>query len=209
MTLKRICAYLIDSIIIFAIITLFSKIEILNPNTKEYNEAINQYYEVYEDYMISIKNGGSELINLQNQINDISYSVSKNSIPTSILNIVITILYFVIFQYFNNGQTIGKRLLGIKIINKSKEKPTFTQILIRSIIIYGFVTTISSLVILSCCSKEVYFNTYTYLSSIESILILLSFVVMLFREDKRGLHDLIAGTSVIETKSLIKEIKEK
>ena len=55
MTLKRICAYLIDSIIIFAIITLFSKIEILNPNTKEYNEAINQYYEVYEDYMISIK----------------------------------------------------------------------------------------------------------------------------------------------------------
>ena len=149
------------------------------------------------------------MINLQNKINDISYSVSKNSIPTSILNIVITILYFVIFQYFNNGQTIGKRLLGIKIINKSKEKPTFTQILIRSIIIYGFVTTISSLVILSCCSKEVYFNTYTYLSSIESILILLSFVVMLFREDKRGLHDLIAGTSVIETKSLIKEIKEK
>lgn len=208
MTFKRVGAYIIDFIIIFAIVTLFSKIEILNPNNKEYNNAITQFYEVYEDYMISISNNASELINLENQINDISYDVSLYSLPRSILNLIIVILYFVIFQYFNNGQTVGKRLLGIKVVNKSKENPSFVQILIRSIIIYGLLTTTASLIILAYCTKEVYLSVYPYLTYVESILIFLSFIFILFREDKKGLHDLIAGTNVVETKTLLKEIKE-
>lgn len=209
MTFKRVVAYIIDSLIIFALVTLFSTIEIINPSSKEFDKTVMEYSELYEDYVISLSNNASGLANLEKQINDLSYEVELYSLPVSIINLIIAILYFVVFGYFNNGQTVGKRFLGIKVVNKSNEKPSFVQIVVRSIIIYGLVTTTASLIILGCCTKEVYLNVFPYLTYVESILIFISFMFMLFREDKKGLHDLIAGTNVVETKTLLKEIKEK
>ena len=49
-TFKRIGAYIIDMFIILTIVTLFSKIEILNPSKEEYNEIMTEYKEIYDAY---------------------------------------------------------------------------------------------------------------------------------------------------------------
>ena len=60
-TFKRIGAYIIDMFIILTIVTLFSKIEILNPSKEEYNEIMTEYKEVYNDYMTGITEGNTNM----------------------------------------------------------------------------------------------------------------------------------------------------
>lgn len=208
-TFKRIGAYIIDMFIILTIVTLFSKIEILNPSKEEYNEIMTEYKEVYNDYMTGITEGNTNMEENITKLNDLSYKVSKYSVPTTIINIFVSIVYFVLFAYLNKGQTIGKKILGIKVVdNKTGKKPSFIKILLRGIILYGYITSIASTLILALASKSTYLSSYTYLSFVETTLLLLSFAFILFREDTRGLHDLIAGTKVVNAKTIAEEIKE-
>lgn len=208
-TFKRIGAYIIDMFIILTIVTLFSKIEILNPSKEEYNEIMTEYKEVYNDYMAGITEGNTNMEENITKLNDLSYKVSKYSVPTTIINIFVSIVYFVLFAYLNKGQTIGKKILGIKVVdNKTGKNPSFIKVLLRGIILYGYVTSIASTLILALASKSTYLSSYTYLSFVETTLLLLSFAFILFREDTRGLHDLIAGTKVVNTKTIAEEIKE-
>lgn len=208
-TFKRIGAYIIDMFIILTIVTLFSKIEILNPSKEEYNEIMTEYKEVYNDYMAGITEGNTNMQENITKLNDLSYKVSKYSVPTTIINIFVSIVYFVLFAYLNKGQTIGKKILGIKVVdNKTGKNPSFIKVLLRGIILYGYVTSIVSTLILALASKSTYLSSYTYLSFVETTLLLLSFAFILFREDTRGLHDLIAGTKVVNAKTIAEEIKE-
>ena len=208
-TFKRIGAYIIDMFIILTIVTLFSKIEILNPSKEEYNEIMTEYKEVYNDYMAGITEGNTNMEENITKLNDLSYKVSKYSVPTTIINIFVSIVYFVLFAYLNKGQTIGKKILGIKVVdNKTGKNPSFIKVLLRGIILYGYVTSITSTLILALASKSTYLSSYTYLSFVETTLLLLSFAFILFREDTRGLHDLIAGTKVVNAKTIAEEIKE-
>ncbi len=52
-----------------------------------------------------------------------------------IVNIVVLLLYFTVLEEpFNKGQTIGKRLTSIKVINKSgNEKITYAQSFIQTL----------------------------------------------------------------------------
>lgn len=208
-TFKRVGAYIIDMFIVLTIVTLFSKIEILNPSREEYNEIITEYKEVYSEYMTGVKDGSINVEESMTKLTDLSYKVSKYSVPTTIINIFISIVYFVLFAYLNKGQTIGKKILGIKVVdNKTGKRPSFTKILLRGIIIYGYITSIASVLVLTLGTKTTYLNSYTYISFVETTLILLTAAFILFREDARGLHDLIAGTKVVNAKTIVEEIKE-
>ena len=78
--------------------------------------------------------------------------------------------YIIGFWTAFDGQTPGKRLMGIKVVRHSDGGPiTLKQALLR------------------------YFVGYT----LCNLTLGLGFVMVAFRYDKRGLHDLIAGTCVV------------
>jgi uncharacterized RDD family membrane protein YckC len=96
---------------------------------------------------------------------------SKNlgvNISTSILSI----LYSLVLPVVWNGQTIGKRILGIRIKKLSGEKVGFGTMLMRNFVA-GLIYSITL-----------------------GIAFIASILMVAFRKDKRSVHDMVAGTYV-------------
>ena len=51
-----------------------------------------------------------------------TYNLAKAGTTSTVLVVSLEIIYFIFFQYFMNGQTIGKRLLRIQIVPDKGEK---------------------------------------------------------------------------------------
>ena len=138
----------------------------------------------------------NEFINGE-EFTDLSYEVSKTSVFVSIYTVVISFLYFVCFQYYTKGKTLGKLLLKIETVSNDKQELRFSQLLKRSIIVNSLVTTTIGVIIILALSKASYLNVSRYVQLLETTLLLLCAGFILYREDGRGLHDLFGGTRVI------------
>lgn len=188
--LKRGCAYIIDLIIILMISSLFSSIEALNPYADEYEQTYNEYKKIVSTT--------TDINNLNNEkVINITYDMSKYGASISIINLVVTFIYFVLFQYANNGKTIGKSLMKIKVVSKDRKKLKFSQVLIRALIIDSILSTFIIILLLTLASKSIYLSTSKYIQFIDMTLVFVSVIMILFKADSRGLHDLIASTEVI------------
>lgn len=210
---KRVSAYLIDILIIYLIVALFSGIEILNPTAKEYEKARSEYTTVYNDYTLAIQNGSSELDEIEKQITDINYDLSKYGISIIIIGLAASVLYFVAFEYYNKGQTIGKKILKIRVVTNDNKRPSLGKIAARSIIKYNVLTGSSIfigviVVLLLGLTTKAFFVKYSIIiQSFDMTFACATFLLMLFRKDGKGIHDIISGTQVckVETNESIKE----
>ncbi len=199
--LKRACAYIIDLMLILIISSLFAGIEALNPNVEKYEETYNQYKTIISNTSDVNSINNEEVIN-------ITYDMSKYGISIEIINLVVTVLYFVVFQYLNNGKTLGKTLMKIKVVSKDSKKIKFYQILLRSLIINSILSSFVLILILSFCSKSIYLLSSRYIQFIDMTLVFVSIIMILFRQDGRGLHDIVGRTEVIYDTEEVENVKE-
>lgn len=190
-TLRRLGAYLMDTFIILLISSMFVKIEFINPKYEEYQKV----YQEYIDYTSEIKN----IDDIQNdtKLTDFSYDLAKTGVGTSIISLIVTTLYFVGFQYLNKGQTLGKKVFKIKVVDGDNKLVKFYQLLIRSLLINSILTSFISIIAVSFLSKAVYFRTIQFTQLFDVTIVCTSFILMMFREDGKGLHDILIGTRVV------------
>lgn len=190
-TFRRFCAYLMDTMVIVLISSLFVKIEFINPKYDEYQKV----YEDYIEYTSNIEN--IEDIANDNVLTDFSYNLAKTGVATSIISLVVTTLYFVGFQYLNRGQTLGKKVFKIKVVDGNNKRVKLYQLLVRSLLINSILTSIISILAVSFLSKSVYFRVVQFTQLFDVTVLCTSFILMMFREDGKGLHDLLIGTNVV------------
>ena len=130
---------------------------------------------------------------------DVLYDYQKETILQSGISVALTIAYYVIFQYMNKGQTLGKKLLKIKVVDKNTEKPiTLLKCLLRTFIVYSILSGTISILLLYIINKQYYFIAYTTLLLLEAIFTLITVMFVLYKKDGRGLHDIMANTVVIK-----------
>lgn len=187
---KRILAYIID---IFLVTIVASLLTMFIPVSKEYQEKANELNEVLEDYT----EGEITEDEYLEKVNDISYVVNKESVATSIVTVVITIVYFVVVAYYMNGQTIGKKLMHLQVVSTREKKLNMNQLLIRSLLADSILMNIISIVTIILLNKTMYLKTYDITTTIFGAVFVAIFAMILFREDGRGLHDILAKTKVI------------
>lgn len=96
--------------------------------------------------------------------------VETNPGSSSFINLILTIIYFGWFQTYLRGQTLGKKITGIRVTTVDGSKVKLGRMLLREII-----------------GKTV------------SALILLIGFFMAAGKSKRALHDRMAGTIVVRT----------
>lgn len=206
-TLRRIGAYIVDIIVITIISSMFVRIEFLNPKYDEYEKAYNEYIDFTSEVI-----NNPEKVNDSN-LNDITYNLSKTGLATSIITLVVTALYFVGFQYINRGQTLGKKLFKIQVVDSENKKLKFYQVLVRALLIDKIATNAISAILISTLSKDAYLTGSQYVELVDIAIMAASFILIMFREDGKGLHDMIAGTKVVfesevnEEESKVKEAK--
>ena len=186
--IQRALAYLLDIFIlsfIFSIITIGFK-----PNT----DVEEKYNEVYDNYI----KGEITAEQYLDEYTDVLYDMQKaNALPNAI-NTVLIIAYFIVFQYLNKGQTIGKKLLKIKIVNEDKKDISLKQILIRGIMIYSILSSLINIILFFNVSRKVYMTSYLSIGAIESLILFLSAIFILYRNDKKALHDIVSKSIVIK-----------
>lgn len=223
---KRVGAYIID-IVILSLISSIITLPLENGETKKYNEEYEKIAKKYgiveisedqtkttedqtktdeveqtDDQTETTENETKtiEEINYSKFIEEVSaitYDYNKSILLTSIIKIVITIAYFIGLQYYLKGQTIGKKLLKIKVVENNKE-PSLKAIILRTIIIDSILTSIIGVLLLYLTNKNNYYMAYLFVSMIELMFTFTSSLFILYRKDKIGLHDMMANTKVIE-----------
>ncbi len=203
---KRVCAYIIDIAVVAFIFMLFSKIELLNPNAEEYDKVYDEFTTYVEKN--STTSDGLKNIMSGDEYKNFSYRLAKLQIPNSILNIVITFGYFVVFQYLNKGQTIGKRLMKIRVKSKNGKRASFVQILVRSLLINEIIASIILVIFISTMSQSMYLQANRIVELIDMLIVYGSLGFIMFRPDACGLHDLLMNTVVVSDQKEVSEEKE-
>lgn len=201
-TLKRAFAYIIDLTIVVFIIGLFTNIEALNPNYEKYEQAFENYKTLLTE------SGNTNNSQTVKQATNVMYDLNKYSVSTSIINVVVMILYFGLFQYYNKGQTIGKKLMKIRVVSNDGKKLKLSQVLLRMLIINSILTSVILICLISFASKGVYISVSKYINMIDAILVSVSIIMIMFKNDGRGLHDLLGNTKVVYADNSTEAIKE-
>lgn len=184
----RASAYIIDAIIVLIILNI---ITIGVPTNNSYNEKIT-------DLTKQLSNGEITTQEYYDQYADVYYDLQKSNTVVNVISIILTIAYFIVFQYLNKGQTIGKKLFNLKIVSTDEKPIKLSQIIIRSIFIYSLISAILNIIFVYIIGKDSYYMVSTITTMIDTLLILITVIFILFRQDKRGMHDVIAKTKVIK-----------
>ena len=187
---KRILAYLIDILIVTCIATILT---MFIPVSEEYTNQMNELNAVLEDY----SSGDISETEYLEKFNDISYIVNKESVQVSIVSVVLSTIYFVVLAYYMNGQTFGKKIMKIQVVSANSKKLTMNNYLIRSLIVDSILMNAISIFAFLFLEKSSYLKVYDVTSTIFGAIYVVIFAMILFRQDGRGLHDLLANTKVI------------
>lgn len=124
---------------------------------------------------------------------------------TVVIIFIFTIFYNIILPlYIYEGQTIGKKAIGIKIVKANGEKATLVNYILRYItilIIEGntYVVTFSGIAFFFI---NQYYDKASELNGILTGVFALSALIAFFHKDRRAIHDFIGGTKVINIKVL-------
>lgn len=192
--LQRLGAYIIDYIFILLLITLLGQLRFLNP-------TFDEYYKTYDESMEMISNTNEEDIFKLLESEEYSlanYNLAKYSVSISIISIIVYLGYFVGFQKWNKNQTLGKKLFNIEVASIENTDVKWWQILLREIIIYNLIAEILYVILILFLNVNSYFMISNIILAISSLISLINVILILFRKDGRGLHDLLAKTIVVE-----------
>ena len=185
---KRLCAFLLDYFIvsfILAFITLGFKID-----TTKYEEVLSNALNSYSNNEITINE-------YKDAVSDVNYNIQKLNFPVNVVSVSLSIGYFIVFTYLNKGQTLGKKILKLKLVKEDNNKPKLVDIIIRGLFIYGITSSLFNVIFVNILNKTLFMNIYVIISSIESILLVVSTLMIIYRKDKRSLYDIITKTNVI------------
>ena len=185
---NRLLAYMIDIIvlsIIFSIVTV-------GVSTKRVEDLTMELNGVSESFI----NGDIDQDEYMDKSIDLTYKIEEASISSNFIYVVLGIGYFIFFQYFNRGVSIGKKLAKIKIVENGRD-PSLRAIAIRSLYINGIFVNMVNVLMICLLDKNGYFWTYTIITTIISLFMFISAIMILYGKDKRGLHDIIANTNVV------------
>lgn len=190
---KRVIAYLIDMLIVSLIISIISsgfstssRIEKLN---NELNDVVNSY--------VSSEITSDEYLN---SVADIGYDINKINMVSNTLYVVICVGYFILFQYLNDGASIGKKIMGIRIVNNKGKEANLINFIIRTSIVDNILPTLLCVILLYVFSGTRYFFLVSGINFIRFIFVIVSLFMIRFRDDNLALNDIMSYSVVIEDK---------
>ena len=189
MVKRRLLAYLIDVVIVSI---LFAGIILALPKNNNVNVLESELTVLNERFL---KDDLDPAVYI-NYYATIVHAMDKENVLRVILNILCILIYFVLLPYYWDGKTVGMRLCRIRIV-KEKEKLSLSDLTIRSLIINGIGCTLLSLCFIYLIGDMSYLILSTIFGFIQFLLVIISGFMVIYRHDKRGIHDFACNVRVI------------
>lgn len=188
----RLIAFIIDMMIVYFVTTLISY-PFIASKTENLEKISSQTSEIVEQF-------GAGEITMNSYISEtagLSFESAKIQGITILISIFVSIIYFVIVQYNNKGQTFGKKLMKIR-INSLDGNLSMNQLVVRSLLINSILLNMVQVAAISFINDSmVYFYVDLFFESIQYLFVFISIILIMFSKERKGLHDLIANTEVI------------
>ena len=207
-SLKRIIAFVIDIVIVSLVVSLLNYLPI-DPYKDKYQEKYKEYTELIQK---NTEEGSQEF---KDEIIEVNYEVYKYRTYSSIISAGALILYFGVLQLVLDGQTLGKKIMKIRVVSNKDKKLNFWSYLIRIVVLNNiWLSLLNAGAVYVVSGVKFYYVTYV-IGMISSLVYMLNLIMIMFRNDNRGLHDMIAGTRVVDMKEenividTVSEVKEK
>ena len=189
-SLKRIIAFVIDIVIVSLVVSLINLLH-LDPYKDKYKDTYEKYNEVVQ------KSTEDEKNDYKDEIIELNYEVYKYRTYSSMFSATALILYFGVLPLVMNGQTLGKKIMKLRVVSNNEKKLNFWKYLIRIVILNNiWLSLINVGAVYVVSGVKFYYVTYV-ISMLSSLIYMLNLIMVMFRKDNRGLHDMVAGTKVI------------
>ena len=197
--IQRFAAFILDVFIVSMVASMIAYPFLDMNSIDKLSESSTQIVEDYMKQEISIEEYTNESIS-------VSYEMARKQGILSLITIFLNVLYFVVFQIKNDGQTIGKKLLKIKVSSNDGSQLTMNQMIFRSLIINSILIDMVNFCVLLFTNQTAYFYGVGILSMVQFIMIAASGFMVMFSDKRQGIHDLIAHTDVVKC-DLVKEME--
>jgi len=185
-SLKRIIAFVIDIVIVSLVVSLINLLP-LDPYKDKYKDAYEKYNEVVQ------KSTEDEKNDYKDEIIELNYEVYKYRTYSSMFSATALILYFGVLPLVMNGQTLGKKIMKLRVVSNNEKKLNFWKYLIRIVILNNiWLSLINVGAVYVVSGVKFYYVTYV-ISMLSSLIYMLNLIMVMFS----GLHDMVAGTKVI------------
>ena len=200
---QRFVAFMIDLILVSFITSLVTAII---PTNSSIDKLYDQQVKIVENYTA----GKITMQEYVNQLVDINYDIAKQTGIITLVSIAISLLYYVLYVYKNDGQSIGKKMMKIKIQKNDKDKElTMNDLLFRTMILQGTLVSIIGFCTILFLDKDTYLATNSLLNLIQYSILIISFFLVAFTKERQGLHDMVAKTEVVCTNTVLNKEEEK
>lgn len=213
--IKRFVAYAIDILIVSLISSLITSNTLINKDFKKYMDTYEEYEKIVDKYEVD-KGALDDALEYEaitddeyevklEKLNDsfdkdnvnYNYKLIKLSIIATIISMLAILLYFVVIQYYFNGQTLGKKIMKLRVVSNSDKKLNILNYLIRSLILNSVLINTLSIIMVLVLSKSNYL-IYNEIIYVVNYAIEMAIIFMMgFTKDNRGLQDYAANTKVV------------
>lgn len=190
---KRVIAYVIDLLIV----TLISGIlTVVFTDNSSYEKDTERMLDLTQKYT-------SKEINDEEyykQFDELNYQMTLDSVSVTAITCGVSIIYYVILCYYCHGITLGKYIMKIKIVSSNGKKLNLGNYLLRCLIINMVLSNFINIILVETLSKTSFLSIYSKISNGFTLLLLLSFILVMYREDGRGVEDFMGNTKIVNFK---------
>jgi uncharacterized RDD family membrane protein YckC len=206
---RRFSAIFLDLVLISLLTSLLFGNTISNPYYNDYKNSSKEYTELISNINPQEYSTPDGVIKFKDKVSDALYKTSKTNIFYYVWFIVLSLLYFVVFQYSTGGKTLGKKLYKLKVVNSDdKKNVSFFRLLFKSLFIGEFfifdgivlISILNIVGILLINDANIFFYYNAIISLLGIILEIILLVSFFKSKNNETILDKVFKTKVIEVK---------
>lgn len=184
---RRALAYIIDFTILGILVSLTLLFTKVDTSSVEYEMSNLAELLLTKNINIStyIKNYGK-----------LFYKYDIIQFITNLINFLYIIILFIIIPGFTKGQTIGKKIMKIRIVNDDNTCVSIINLIKRALLIDFLGYLLITLIIINFISGFPYFIIATILGILQFSLVIVSSFMILYNKKQKGIHDILTKTKI-------------
>ncbi len=188
----RCLAYIIDGFLVLFLSALLSAPFVNSDQMLELAEESRSIVQKYSQNEMTEQEYLVEASNLE-------YKMSRSMELISIFIILVSVVYYVVLPIFLNGQTLGKKIFGMKIISTYGDLNA-NQLIFRAFLADFLLLNIISVLFLMFASRNIYLNCIELFTLAQYTITFASIIMVIVNKEGLAIHDGLVHTKVVKVK---------
>lgn len=188
--MSRICAFFLDMLIVSLLASLLATPFVSKEKMESLSEDYEKIVEKIQTQDISLQEYSVDIANLR-------YEIIRTNGMGTIISVLIGMIWFVVIPLYYGGQTIGKKIMKIKMIS-DKGDLTANQLIVRTMIGNSFLFDLLGVVEVLILPKYIFYYCHWLLLFVPYIIMICSVIMVLISKNGKAIHDYLGHTRVVK-----------